>query len=247
METPIPARLARFVRRIRVVPARSSAAAEYRRLPDGEVELLVRFGSAGATASVIGPRTCALVKPAPHVANTLLVRFRVGGAYPFFARPVSELIDGVVPLQMVWGGRAGEMLEECADAGATTQAALAALTHILDGDTVYEPEAALRVRRLLRHITATPRLPTVAQLAAEAGVGERQLQRVFNQVIGLAPKRFLQVVRFRRALAYARTNSHADWAAIAGQAGYFDQAHLIADFRALSGTTPGLLVRRRIH
>jgi AraC-like DNA-binding protein len=243
-ETPIPARLARFVRRIGVVPALVSAAEMYRRLPDGEVELLVRVSQAGATATVIGPRTRALVKPGPRATHTVLLRFRIGGAYPFFARPVSELANGVVPLELVWGRRAQEMLAECVNAGATRQATLAALTHILDSNLLYEPDAAVRIRRLLSTIAASPRLPTVAQLAAEAGVGERQLQRVFNQVIGLAPKRFLQIVRFRRALACARTSPRADWAAIAGQAGYFDQAHLIAEFRALSGTTPRVLVSR---
>jgi AraC-like DNA-binding protein len=64
-------------------------------------------------------------------------------------------------------------------------------------------------------------------------------------VIGLSPKHYLRIARFRRALRSARapSNGQLDWAAIAEDCGYFDQAHLTAEFREMAGVTPSVLVR----
>jgi methylphosphotriester-DNA--protein-cysteine methyltransferase len=59
---------------------------------------------------------------------------------------------------------------------------------------------------------------------------------VFRETIGVSPKTFAEVTRFRRAVRAAREENHAGWATIA--AGYYDQAHLITEFRAIAGVTP---------
>jgi methylphosphotriester-DNA--protein-cysteine methyltransferase len=53
----------------------------------------------------------------------------------------------------------------------------------------------------------------------------------------VSPKTLARVVRFERLLCAAR-RGRRDWASLAADLGYFDQAHLIADFRELAGTTP---------
>lgn len=58
----------------------------------------------------------------------------------------------------------------------------------------------------------------------------------------MSPKTFARLTRFHRALGAARTDGHASWASIAGEAGYYDQAHLIAAFRAIAGVTPRALL-----
>lgn len=54
----------------------------------------------------------------------------------------------------------------------------------------------------------------------------------------MSPKTFAKVTRFLRALGAARERGHASWASIAAAAGDYDQAHLIAEFRAIAGVTP---------
>ena len=56
------------------------------------------------------------------------------------------------------------------------------------------------------------------------------------------PKTFAKLTRFGRAVSAAREASQAGWASIAADAGYYDQAHLIAEFRAISGVTPSALL-----
>jgi AraC-like DNA-binding protein len=65
---------------------------------------------------------------------------------------------------------------------------------------------------------------------------------VFRDTVGVSPKAFARLARFRRALRAARDNAPASWASIAASAGYYDQAHLIAEFRAIAGVTPRALL-----
>jgi AraC-like DNA-binding protein len=82
----------------------------------------------------------------------------------------------------------------------------------------------------------------VSAVAAALGVSERHLRRVFRETVGLSPKAFAKLTRFHRALRAAREDGHASWASIAAGAGYYDQAHLIAEFRAIAGVTPRALL-----
>lgn len=79
-------------------------------------------------------------------------------------------------------------------------------------------------------------------MADELGVSERHLRRVFRETVGLGPKAFAKLARFRRALRAAREDDAAGWADIATAAGYYDQAHLIAEFRTIAGKTPRALL-----
>ena len=238
----VPRQLERYVKTLRIGHVQD-ANARYRRLPDGETELMVSFGDAHPHASLIGTRTRALDKPVQLGASAILVRFRRGGAHPFFGRPLSELTNEVITLDALWSVAELAPLT-AADGAAEIEAAV--VKSLLDKfATAYEPAAARSVRRALRLISESSVLPRVPALAAELGVSERQLRRGFDQVVGMSPKHYLRVVRFQRALRLARASrqrSKLDWAAIAESCGYFDQAHLIAEFREMSGVTPSVLL-----
>ena len=75
------------------------------------------------------------------------------------------------------------------------------------------------------------------------GLSERQLERLFDERVGYGPKTFARVVRLQRAVeSIARPagprGTTASWATFARDCGYADQAHLIREFRALTGVTP---------
>jgi hypothetical protein len=67
-------------------------------------------------------------------------------------------------------------------------------------------------------------------------------RRRLGETFGVSPKAFAKLARFHRALSAAREDVHASWASIAAAAGYYDQAHLIAEFRAIAGVTPRALL-----
>ncbi len=78
-------------------------------------------------------------------------------------------------------------------------------------------------------------------MSAEASFAQR-VRRAFTENVGVSPKEFARTVRLQRAVRMAATS--CDWACIAADAGYYDQAHLIADFRRLVGLTPGAFFKR---
>ena len=79
-----------------------------------------------------------------------------------------------------------------------------------------------------------------------SGRSARTLERRFAREVGLAPKLFARVIRFQRVLEHIEKNAPVDWARLALDAGYFDQAHLIRDFRTFAETTPERY-RREAH
>lgn len=78
-----------------------------------------------------------------------------------------------------------------------------------------------------------------ADIAAASGAAPRRVQRWFAQHVGIAPLRYLRVIRFGAALAAVQA-SRAPIAHTAAGQGYADQAHMARDFRALAGAPPSI-------
>jgi AraC-like DNA-binding protein len=77
----------------------------------------------------------------------------------------------------------------------------------------------------------------IADIAAEIGIGDRQLQRRFRSAVGLTPKQFARIRRLRAA-GLAALAGGQPWASIAAEHGFADQSHLIHEFSQLTGMTP---------
>jgi AraC-like DNA-binding protein len=92
-----------------------------------------------------------------------------------------------------------------------------------------DPTASAVAHRL--ELAAGPGV--VAQLAADVGLSERQLQRRCHIAFGYGPKTLQQVLRFQRALRLARAGGRL--ADVAAEVGYADQAHLARETRRLAG------------
>jgi AraC-like DNA-binding protein len=78
----------------------------------------------------------------------------------------------------------------------------------------------------------------VSQIAAWHHLSVRQVERIFEAHVGLRPKVFARIERLQRALRMSHGDFKQDWAALALSAGYFDQSHMVREFRVLTGETP---------
>jgi AraC-like DNA-binding protein len=85
----------------------------------------------------------------------------------------------------------------------------------------------------------------VRDVAAALGVGERWLERAFARQIGYGPKTLARIVRLQHAVSLLQGGAAPSWTALAYDAGYADQAHLVREFRALAGVTPGAYAAER--
>jgi AraC-like DNA-binding protein len=85
----------------------------------------------------------------------------------------------------------------------------------------------------------------IGRMADEIGISHKHLLREFDRCVGLAPKTFARLCAFQRVIQSVAHRSQVEWAETALQCGYYDQAHLIREFRAFSGLTPGTYLKKR--
>jgi AraC-like DNA-binding protein len=86
---------------------------------------------------------------------------------------------------------------------------------------------------------------SLEEVIAGSGVGRRQFERRFRDSVGLSPKLFASVLRLRSVFDVLQEDPQADWTEAALAAGYFDQIHLIRDFRRFVGCTPAQFLATR--
>jgi AraC-like DNA-binding protein len=246
----IPA-LTDLVEEVRVVvPAAARRFEPFERLPDGTVSLLLRVIECDAASNslrgdliVAGPRTSALYKTVPSIPLALFVRFRPGAATLILGVPADELTNRIVTLEELWGCEATHLHDRLLSARGLGEM-LELLQRAFHVRAIRNRESASApvAKRALRLITESAMPVRVNELAASIGVSARHLRRTFTALVGIGPKEFARIIRFQRALRAASLGTN--WTSIAMIAGYYDQAHMIAEFRALVGTTPEAFVRR---
>lgn len=112
------------------------------------------------------------------------------------------------------------------------------LTRRLSDGTTALPPAAAQAWNLLRDRDGAASL---RELTAVTGLGQRRIQGLLREHIGLPAQTLSRIIRFHCALAVASSGLDS-LAGLASQAGYHDQPHMNRDFRALSGLTPGELL-----
>lgn len=199
--------------------------AEHRILPDGCADLV--FDLTHGESDVVGTMTRPLILPPSEPSTMIGVRFNPGRAAAFLRMPLAEITDARVPLNAIWKGWSDGVLER-ADFIAMLETEL---LRRLDPDRDRRVDAAI-ARIVQSHGTAR-----IDPLAREIGISRQHLARQFLHHVGVSPKTFARVVRFRKLteVLSARTEP---WAEVALEHGFYDQSHLIADFRELAGTTP---------
>lgn len=190
---------------------------------------------AGRGAWLVGAAAGPFVVGGAGPQAVALVSFRPGGSYPFFAAPGSAIGEPVVDLEALWG-RDGTILRERLLEAGTVEAALSTLDAVLAASAV---RPLVADRAVAAGAALLGRGAAVAEVADRVGWTERTLQRRFCEQAGLSPKRFARLRRLQRLLAGVPAGGEVDWARAAFECGYFDQAHLINEFRALTGLTPG--------
>ena len=169
------------------------------------------------------------------------VRFTAGGFRPFWQAPISQLTDRVVPAARLFGPRAEKTRQAIMDDfasggsdGVMIGSAEALLLSVLpERDPLAEQAAAL-----VSLITGDPGLRRVDQLAASSGMTPRTLQRLFADYVGVSPKWVMRRARLHEAAERAGSGEPVDWAALASDLGYADQAHLTRDFTVTIGVPP---------
>jgi AraC-like DNA-binding protein len=232
-----------------------------RLLADGCTGIVIDCGPSAAASPPVfmGVMPTATVVTVAERREIIGVRFKPGGALPFITASVDEFTGRRVPLPLLWGSlaqRMGTAVRSANVAERIPALELCLRRRMRQHQSTARGRRAAAARELglvsqaVTHLghDATAR---VSDVAATLGVGERRLERMFNRAVGVPPKVFHRMRRCYEAARLIRkaccAHSHTTperitapchWPAIASAAGYADQAHLIREFRALTGLTP---------
>lgn len=213
-------------------------------IPHVEAQIVVRFGptlAGGVDVHVLGPRTQVQRKFIRGGQRAVLARLRPGTYEAALGASAADLGTRPVPLDVLWGrADTDRLLGHLADTtnGPAAAARLADAITIRAGKTRPATAAPALLAAALDRLQAA----SVAAVAGDLGISERHLRRLLRTAMGVSPKAYVRVKRFERAVRLAQCDRRADWAAIAAETGYYDQSHLIADFRAIAGATPTRLL-----
>jgi len=219
-----------------------------RAFPNGLLEIIVHFGERyrvvedrGAwvcpTSSVGGLQVRPLVVEAPAERTKVLgIRLTPAGAYALFARPMHELAGLTIDLEDVAGSAAAELAQECAEARSGERCVRNAVEW-LDARLARGSKPDPAIGWILEQIRLRDGVVSIGRLRERTGWSKTRLASTFHEQVGVSPKQYARVMRFRRLikLIHAETASFAD---IAHEAGYYDQPHMNAEFKELSGLTP---------
>jgi AraC-like DNA-binding protein len=206
------------------------------------MDLLFDFTAVGGRrAAVIGTMTRPLSVTMAGPVDLFGVRFRPGCLPGFLALNAAQLTDDAVDLTNFWGQLAREAWQRLGEA--TPQNRIRILQEVLRAHTNGQIEIDPFIHHSVARIEAARGGLRIGDLERRTGLSGRQLERKFARYLGVSPKIFARVVRFKGVVAAAARPGQPDWARLAGDFGFADQPHLVREFKAFSGLTPEAYVK----
>lgn len=217
------------------------SGAAHRVLPDNCIDIL--WQDSGRPAFAVGMMTRAIHVPPGAPVRTVAVRFLPGAARLFLGVPLHALTDLDVAVTEF---RALGDVDRLADAlwqdGVDDAGRLRLIErHLLSRLQMMAPPAGpALVHAALAALDSSGGALRIESLVEQLGVSRQHLATQFRTHVGLPPKLYARIQRFRRATDALRQPSPAgtDWAQLALDCGYFDQSHLIRDFQEFADSTP---------
>ncbi|WP_257620134.1 helix-turn-helix domain-containing protein [Janthinobacterium sp. NKUCC08_JDC] len=212
---------------------RGCAPETQRVLPYPNAHLVFDLGRTAIHGVVRG----AFDRPLTGAGKVLGVRFAPGGLRPFITQPLSSFTDTTIAADALLDMPAGQaealVLRQAGDAAMVAQAQALLLARLPQVD-----DAALLAARLTAAAAAHNGPASVAQLCEKMAIGERRLQRLFANYVGVPPKWVIQRYRLQEAIWRLAQPDAPDLASLAHALGFFDQAHFSRSFAELVGSTP---------
>jgi AraC-like DNA-binding protein len=243
--TPHPP-LSDFVELLWLFDQPAPSHASERLLPTGTTELVINLGGHGRSfdAVVAGPHSRYFVLDTTRPSAVIGAHFKPGGVFAFLGRPVDELHNRHVPLEALWGRRVAELRERLL-AAEEPHARLLLFERLLLAQLDRNRRSHAAVGHALNAFHSGRR--RIGDVVDETGLSARRFIRLFSDEVGLTPKAFCRVRRFQRTVRLLHGATAVDWAETAVACGYYDQAHMIHDFREFAGLNPTAYLARRVQ
>jgi AraC-like DNA-binding protein len=207
-------------------------------IPHPSVHMVLGDGSS-EVVGVMRTRFSRRIEGRGRVVGT---KFRPGAFRPFVAQPISAFTGRRFTAPEVFGARA-EGLAERVFACDDDRDGIAIIESFLRAFHPVADEQMTLAGRVAARIADDRRIARVDQLVGEFQTSVRQLQRLFKEYVGISPKWVIQRYRLLEGAERVPTREPLNWAELALDLGYADQAHFIRDFKRFIGRSPAEYAR----
>lgn len=184
-------------------------------------------------AMLVGPQLSRVDLTMGSRMLVIMVGFRPGALHRLLRIPMHELLNLPLDAKLIFGSEVDDVSEQLQGATGFAQMVEIVERFLLRKSHLLKP--ALPLEAVLANLKAEG---PISQLAAQACVSIRQLERQFNERIGMTPKTYARLLRFSRAWILHERFPQLPWISIAHSCHYADQMHLIRDFKAFTGVSP---------
>lgn len=172
--------------------------------------------------------------------ETFMIFFQPTGLHRMFSLPMHELTNTHNEARSVLGSWIDELAERLGNGRSFEERVRFANAFFIHRcSTLPSPDG---ITATAMSILRRRGLIQVTALAQQACMSPRQFERRFKREIGLSPKLYARIARFESALESKALSTAESWTDITNRLGYFDQMHMIKDFKEFSGEIPTSLL-----
>ena len=190
-------------------------------------------------AMVIGPQLTPVTIDLGRKQSNVIIMLRPCGLFRLLGIPLEEIVDCDFEARLILGKEIDEVTERLMNASNNEQKNSIIQAYLLGKLNKLKPSLPID-RAMLQLIMKNGNL-SMDYLASQSCLSVRQLERKSLERIGISPKYFSRVVRFSEAYKFKERHPRTSWIEIAYRFGYYDQMHLIRDFRHFTGINPGMV------
>lgn len=175
-----------------------------------------------------------IFKNSPDI-GTVLVFFHEAGAAQFFRRPLHELFRESVSLDnFMLRSELSYLEEQLAEAKTDAQRITSVERFLINRMRNTEPDKLVLAALALIHKNRGN--IRIKELAEQLHISQSPLEKRFRQAVGASPKKFASIVRLKNVIQqYGAASSLTN---LGYEAGFYDQAHFIKEFKTFTGETP---------
>jgi AraC-like DNA-binding protein len=203
-------------------------------LPHPSVHLVFE---AGVPAEIAGVYTRRFVRELHDKGQVFGIKFKPGGFYPFYKNDVIHIRNRRISIESVFGAEGIELNRQI-NASSSNEARMQLAEQFLASYSPTSDDSVRVVAEFFEVLARDKSITSINEICSRIDVGIRHLQRLFTRYVGVTPKWALQRHRLHEALTHVHKDSKPEWAELAVQLGYNDQAHFIKDFKDQIGMTP---------
>lgn len=188
---------------------------------------------------VVGPMVTRVMLDINKSHKAVRVGFHPGGLHRLLGLSMEKMIDGHYDAVDIYGTEMEDVNNQLQEAKNFDEIKNVVELFLLRKVNVLKK--ALPFDKAMLGLMQTSGNMPIEKVASLACLSIRQFERISKDRIGISPKFFARLIRFSKAYRMRENFPKMSWTSIAYNCGYFDQMHLIRDFKQFACVAPGII------